>query len=127
MVSLKAQFWVHYCFYFTVFILQFLLYINDLPNVSSKMKFFLFADDTNIYFESDDLLTVEKIVNKELWKLYLWLIVNRLPLNVSKTNYIIFHPNKPLLRLKLIIKLLTKKIILSTMVGEYFEICCSYG
>ena len=57
----------------------------------------LFADDTNIYFESDDLLNVENTVNKELKKLYLWLNVNRLLLNVSKTNYIIFHSyNKPL-------------------------------
>ena len=57
----------------------------------------LFADDTNIYFESDDLLKVEKTVNKELKKLSLWLNVNRLSLNISKTNYIIFHPyNKPL-------------------------------
>ena len=48
------------------------------------MKFFLFPDDTNIYFESDDLLKNEKTVNC-------------LSLNVSKTNYIIFHPyNKPL-------------------------------
>ena len=29
--------------------LVFLLYINDLPNISGKLKFFLFADDTNIY------------------------------------------------------------------------------
>ena len=72
--------------------LHFLLYINDLPNISAKLKFFLFADDTNIYCESDDLLDVEKTVNKELEKLYLWLNVNRLSLNVSKTNYIIFHP-----------------------------------
>ena len=50
--------------------LLFLLYINDLPHISSKMKFFLFADDTNIYFESDDLLNVENTVNKELKKLY---------------------------------------------------------
>ena len=28
--------------------LLFLLYINDLPNISDKLKFFLFADDTNI-------------------------------------------------------------------------------
>ena len=26
----------------------FLLYINDLPNISKKLSFFLFADDTNI-------------------------------------------------------------------------------
>ena len=28
--------------------LLFLLYINDLPNISNKLKFYLFADDTNI-------------------------------------------------------------------------------
>ena len=74
-----------------------LIYINDLPNISTDLKFFLFADDTNISFESDDLIKLEKAVNKELKKLYLWLNVNRLSLNVSKTNFIIFHPyNKPL-------------------------------
>ena len=29
--------------------LLFLMFINDLPNVSRKLKFYLFADDTNIY------------------------------------------------------------------------------
>ena len=29
--------------------LLFLIYINDLPNISTNLKFFLFADDTNIY------------------------------------------------------------------------------
>ena len=68
-----------------------------MPNISRYLKFFFFADDTNIYFESDDLIKLEKTVNKELQKLYLWLNVNRLSLNVSKTNLIIFHPyNKPL-------------------------------
>ena len=35
--------------------LLFLLYINDLPYVSNKMRFFLFTDDTNLYYESNDL------------------------------------------------------------------------
>ena len=35
--------------------LLFLIYINDLPNSSSKLSFYLFADDTNIYLESDSL------------------------------------------------------------------------
>ena len=66
----------------------FLLYINDLPNICDKLKFFLFADDTNIYLESSNM-------NKELEKLYDWLCINRLSLNVSKTNFVIFHaPNK---------------------------------
>jgi len=73
----------------------FLLYINDLPNISNKLKIFLFADDTNIYLESDDLKSLETDMNNELIVLYDWLCVNRLSLNISKTNYVIFRaPNK---------------------------------
>ena len=72
--------------------LLFLLYINDLPNISKVLNFYLFADDTNIYYESNSLNELEKTVNKELSKLYLWLNVNRLSLNIDKTKFIIFHP-----------------------------------
>ena len=76
--------------------LLFLLYVNDLPNISDKLKFFLFADDTNIYYDSDDLINLEKTVNNELKKLSQWLNVNRLALNVSKTNSVIFRAKKPI-------------------------------
>ena len=50
---------------------------------------------TNIYYVSNSL--VERTINKELRKLYLWLNVNRLSLNIDKTNFLIFHPyNKPI-------------------------------
>ena len=74
--------------------LLFLLYINDLPNISSKLQFFLFADDTNIYYESDDLKELEKTVNRELKLLSLWLNLNRLALNVTKTSFVIFRSNR---------------------------------
>ena len=51
--------------------LLFLIYINDLPNISKILNFYLFADDTNIYYESDSLNELECTVNKELDKLYL--------------------------------------------------------
>ena len=77
--------------------LLFLLYINDLPNISKILDFYLFADDTNIYYESESLDKLEKKVNKELCKLQMWLNVNRLSLNISNTNFVVFHPfNKPL-------------------------------
>ena len=74
----------------------FLLYINDLHNISRVLNLYLFADDTNIYYESKSLIDLERMINKELRKLYLWLNINRLSLNIDKTNFVIFHPfNKP--------------------------------
>ena len=48
--------------------LLFLIYINDLPSISKILEFYLFADDTSIYFESDNLLTLQNVVNRELRK-----------------------------------------------------------
>ena len=54
----------------------------------------MFADDTNIYYESSSLDSLERTVNSELNKLFLWLNVNRLSLNIDKTNFI-YPYNKP--------------------------------
>ena len=66
--------------------LLFLIYINDLPDSSHFLSFFLFADDTNIYCESDNLELLTKKVNRELKKVKLWLDSNKLALNIEKTN-----------------------------------------
>ena len=50
--------------------------IHDLSNISGKLQFFLFADDINIYYESSDLLELEKTINHELKLLGLWLNFN---------------------------------------------------
>ena len=71
--------------------LLFLIYINDLPDSSHFLSFFLFADDTNIYCESDNLELLTKKVNRELKKVKLWLDSNKLALNIEKTNWVLFH------------------------------------
>ena len=76
------------------FVLQsllFLIYINDLPNAPKKHNFYLFADDTNIYCESNDLSYLTKKVICGLRLVKKWLDANKLSLNIEKTNYIIFH------------------------------------
>ena len=84
--------------------LLFILYINDLPNVSNELSFHLFADDTNIFFESSNLDTLQTTVNREMGKLVNWLNSNRLALNASKTNFVIFSAkNKPLKPVTIII------------------------
>ena len=47
-------------------LLLFLIYVNDLPSVSKNLKFYLFADDTNIYCSGDTVTHLAKLVNKEL-------------------------------------------------------------
>ena len=91
--------------------LLFLIYINDLPNMSKILNFYLYADDTNIYYESSSLDKLERTVKRELNKLYLWLNVNWLSLNIDKTNFIVFHPyNKPIKK-SITIKINNKAII----------------
>ena len=83
--------------------LLFLLYINDLPNISYQFELFLFADDTNIYFEANNLDKIQEFMNKGLKLLREWLIANRLALNVSKTNFTNFSPpNKPCINITLL-------------------------
>ena len=69
----------------------FLIYVHDLPYVSKILKFYLFADDTSIYYDSENLITLQKTVNRELRKVRKWLEANGLSLNIAKTNYVIFH------------------------------------
>ena len=77
--------------------LLFLIYMNDLPKASNVLSFFLFADDTNIYFEADDLLSLTNTINKELSNVKSWLDCNKLALNIDKTNFVLFHsPRKKL-------------------------------
>ena len=46
--------------------LLFLLYVNDMQNCSDKLKFYLFADDTNLPYADRNLKSLETVVNCEL-------------------------------------------------------------
>ena len=70
----------------------FLIYINDLPSVSKILSFYVFADVTNIFYSSSDLITLHKVMNRELRKVKKWLDANQLTLNIDKTNFVIFIP-----------------------------------
>ena len=74
--------------------LLFLIYINDLPSVSKVLSFFLFADDTNIYCESENITNLKDKIIKELLKVKSWLEINKLALNIEKTNFVIFHSSR---------------------------------
>ena len=52
--------------------LLFLLYVNDIHRCSNKLRFYLFADDTNILYADKNLKDLGAIVNTELQNLYNW-------------------------------------------------------
>ncbi len=68
--------------------------INEICNVSKILKFVLFADNTNILYSYANVNNLNIVVNSELDKLNKWFIINKLSLNVSKTNYILFGNRK---------------------------------
>ena len=66
--------------------LVFLLYINDIK-ASAKLKFFLFADDTNLLHANKGLKILESTVNNELINQREWLSANKLTLNIKKIKF----------------------------------------
>ena len=68
----------------------FILFINDICNVSKNLKFIIFADDTNIFCSGKNINELLLMVNLELQKLCTWFSVNKLTLNISKTNFMLF-------------------------------------
>ena len=72
--------------------LLFLLYINDLPSVSKLFMPILFADDTNLFCNGPNLNELIEKINEELKLIYKWVNVNKLSLNIEKTNFMLFTP-----------------------------------
>ena len=65
-------------------------YINDIANVSNIFKINLFADDTSLFHTNYNCESLNKETNQELTRISTWLATNKLVLNISKTNYMIF-------------------------------------
>ena len=74
--------------------LLFLLYINDIPNCSDKLSFRIFADDTNIFVSSSNAVELQNLINHELSKVKEWCDLNKLSINLKKTNYMIIKSPK---------------------------------
>ena len=74
--------------------LLFLVYINDLPNISENFTPTLFADDTTLSFKGTNLNSLITTCNSELQKFYIWSESNRLTINVEKTNAFLFTNQK---------------------------------
>ena len=69
--------------------LLFLIYINDLPNVTIFMPI-LFADDTNLFDAGPNLSDLVCQINQEIKTIYSWVKANKLSLNIDKTIFMLF-------------------------------------
>ena len=62
--------------------------------VSKIFKFIIFADDTNLFCTSKDIVNFSVTICNEFMKLKKWFALNTLSLNITKTHYMIFCKTK---------------------------------
>ena len=76
--------------------LLFNILINDITEASTKFDFIMYADDTTLattlenFGTVNDVTNLERELNKEITKVYSWLLSNKLMLNAAKSKFMIF-------------------------------------
>ena len=68
----------------------YLIYVNDLPNLSDQFTSCLFADDTTLIFENKNQNDLINSCNIGINLFYSWCCANRLSINISKTKSMLF-------------------------------------
>ena len=74
--------------------LLFIISLNNLPNVLLNSKIALHADDTAIYYQSNDAHEIEKMLQEDLLLIYNWMKVNKPSLNIKKSKGMLFSARK---------------------------------
>ena len=85
-------------------------------------------DDTSIFCSHKDANHLVSIVNNELAKIIIWLKVNKLSLNLTKTNFMIFYPrqkkvnvNVPLTLENTVIKQVMETKFLGVLIDQHLS------
>lgn len=71
-------------------VLLFLIYINDIVLAPVNAKVIMFADDTTLTVKAKTVERAMELMTEDLEKIFNWLNVNKLKLNVDKTKWMIF-------------------------------------
>ncbi len=74
--------------------LLFIIFINDIINVSSLARFVLFADDLNLFISSPNRAELYSCANTILEELYKYCFSNRLIINYDKCCFMEFNVDK---------------------------------
>ena len=104
--------------------LLFLIYINDLHFAVKHSVTHHFADDTNFLYVSKSLKKIQKYINLDLRFVCNWLKANKISLNASKTEMLVFRDPRRKIDFDLKIKIDGKKVVPSKFVkylGIYLD------
>ena len=71
--------------------LLFIIYVNDICNISKFLFSIMYADDTLVLLSGNCIDDLTCLLNKELKLLFIWLKSNKLFLNIQHTFYLLFH------------------------------------
>ena len=74
--------------------LLFIVYINDIPEISRFAKFILYADDANIILTDETVEGINRQLSILVNNLVEWVRSNGLALNLKKTKYMIFSRSR---------------------------------
>ena len=96
--------------------LLFLIYINDLHFAIKYSTTHHFADDTNFLYVSKSLKKIQKYMNLDLRFVCNWLKANKISLNASKTEMLVFRDPRRKINFDLKIKIDGQKITPSKFV-----------
>ena len=100
-----------------------LLYINDICNVSSDIKYILYANNTSILCSNNNIEKLCNAINKHVEELQTWFIVNKFSLGIEKTNYIIF-PKKRRGKSDIFVKIyqkFIKQVMITKLLGVMID------
>ena len=93
-----------------------MIFIYDLNLSVTSSKVHYFADDTNLLLINKSLKKINSLINHDLALLVQWLRANKISLNTSKTEIIIFRPKHKIITKHLNFRISGEKINLSTTV-----------
>ena len=71
--------------------LLFIIFINDLHNSVAHSVTLHFADDTNLLYADKSLKRINRYINHDLKLINVWLRANKIALNASKTEIVLFR------------------------------------
>ena len=106
--------------------LFFSIYINDIIKASTDsstvFNYMMYADYTTLYCNLEDFVDcdTETAINRELQKINLWLLRNKLTLNVDKAKFMIFHKRKKVPNLSIALNNIAITKVVGTIVLYYF-------